>query len=50
MNTRNAFVARNQQTIVAALEAAAVAGCGAGRQVAGGVVPSNAISMEEEVA
>jgi hypothetical protein len=49
LNMRNAFVARNQQTILAALEAAAGAGCGTGHQPAAGVAPRNAITLEEEV-
>jgi anaerobic magnesium-protoporphyrin IX monomethyl ester cyclase len=48
LNTRNAFVSRNQQTILADLEAAAGAGCGMGHKEAG-VIPRNAIALEEEV-
>ncbi|MGA1996193.1 MAG: radical SAM protein [Bryobacteraceae bacterium] len=50
LNTRNAFVARNQQTILAALEAAAGAGCGTGHQAAAGVMARKAITLEEGVA
>jgi radical SAM superfamily enzyme YgiQ (UPF0313 family) len=49
LNTRNAFVARNQETILAALEAAAAAGCGTGHKVAADVMPGNATAPEEGV-
>jgi hypothetical protein len=49
LHTRNAFVVRSQQTILAALEAAAGTGCGTGHKAAAGVMPRNAITLEEEV-
>jgi hypothetical protein len=45
---RNAFVAQYQQTILAALEAAAAAGCGTGHKAAADVMPRNATTLEDE--
>jgi len=50
LNTRNAFVARSQQAILAVLEAGAGAGCGTDRQAAADVMTGNAATLEEEAA
>jgi anaerobic magnesium-protoporphyrin IX monomethyl ester cyclase len=49
LNTRNAFVSRNQQAILSALEASAGAGCGSRHQAADDVVSGNAASLEAAV-
>jgi len=48
LSMRNAFVAQYQQTILAALEAAAAAGCGTGHKAAADVMPRNATTLEDE--
>jgi hypothetical protein len=49
LHTRDVFVARNQQTILAALETAAGSGCGTAHKAAADVMPSNTSTLEEEV-